>query len=198
MPKRIIVAVKSDIARKGLVAIARQAVGFSVLDRKGVDELQACDITPKTVLVFDFNSLKEISEHFLKVENVNIEPVAFFSERSSNSVSTWAGNSIDINDSDDSILQLLNNFFPEKQEKKSDLLHNGELSVRERDVLKLVAMGLPNKEIADRLFISIHTVITHRKNITEKLGIKSISGLTVYAIINGIIDSDSINVNELI
>jgi DNA-binding CsgD family transcriptional regulator len=54
-------------------------------------------------------------------------------------------------------------------------------------------MGLQNKEIADKLNISIHTVITHRKNITNKLSIKSISGLTVFAILNGIIEIDSIN-----
>jgi DNA-binding CsgD family transcriptional regulator len=62
-----------------------------------------------------------------------------------------------------------------------------ELSEREREVLAKVAQGAINKEIADSLNISLNTVITHRKNITAKLGIKTISGLTVYAIINGII-----------
>jgi DNA-binding CsgD family transcriptional regulator len=62
-----------------------------------------------------------------------------------------------------------------------------ELSEREREVLAKVAQGAINKEIADSLNISLNTVITHRKNITAKLGIKTISGLTVYAILNGII-----------
>lgn len=62
-----------------------------------------------------------------------------------------------------------------------------ELSQREIDVLCLLAKGLTNKEIADRLFISINTVLTHRKNISAKLGIRSISGLSVYAIMNGYI-----------
>jgi DNA-binding CsgD family transcriptional regulator len=61
------------------------------------------------------------------------------------------------------------------------------LSYRETEVLKLLAQGFPNKEIADKLCISIHTVITHRKNISQKTGIKSISGLTVYAVVNKII-----------
>ena len=67
-----------------------------------------------------------------------------------------------------------------------------ELSPREIDVISLIAVGKTNKEIADKLNISQTTVITHRKNITEKLGIKSVSGLTIYAIINGYIDTNYI------
>jgi len=66
------------------------------------------------------------------------------------------------------------------------------LSERETDVLKLLSGGLSNKEIADTLNISIHTVMSHRKNITHKTGIKSQSGLTIYAISNNIISIDKI------
>ena len=66
------------------------------------------------------------------------------------------------------------------------------LSPREIEVLSLVAKGLINKEIADRLSISLTTVITHRKNIVEKLGLKSVSSLTIYAVMNGYVDLDSI------
>ena len=62
-----------------------------------------------------------------------------------------------------------------------------ELSARENEVLRLVAQGFTNKEIADNLSISINTVLSHRKNITAKLGIKSVSGLCVYAMMNGIL-----------
>ena len=62
---------------------------------------------------------------------------------------------------------------------------NHDLSAREIEVLVLITKGLINKEIADKLNISLTTVITHRKNITEKLGIKSVSGLTIYAVMNG-------------
>jgi DNA-binding CsgD family transcriptional regulator len=64
------------------------------------------------------------------------------------------------------------------------------LSEREKEVLRQVALGHTNKEISNTLSISTHTVITHRKNITAKLGIKTIAGLTVYAVLNGIISSD--------
>lgn len=49
-----------------------------------------------------------------------------------------------------------------------------------------------NKEIADRLGISLTTVISHRKNLTEKLNIRSVSGLTIYAVMNGYIEADRI------
>jgi DNA-binding CsgD family transcriptional regulator len=62
-----------------------------------------------------------------------------------------------------------------------------ELSEREREILVAVARGLTNREIADQYFISIHTVISHRKNITRKTGIKTIAGLTVYALLNNMI-----------
>ena len=67
-----------------------------------------------------------------------------------------------------------------------------DLSERECDVLVLVAKGLANKEIADRLNISIHTVMSHRKNITHKTGIKSVAGLTVYALLNNLLDQNDV------
>lgn len=63
-----------------------------------------------------------------------------------------------------------------------------QLSDRELDVLRLLAQGNMNKEIADKLNISVHTVISHRKNITQKTGIKTQSGLTIYALSNKIIN----------
>lgn len=66
------------------------------------------------------------------------------------------------------------------------------LSDREIEVLSLVAQGKINKEIAEKLFISTTTVITHRKNIQEKLGIKSVSSLTIYAVMHGYVDINKI------
>ena len=67
-----------------------------------------------------------------------------------------------------------------------------ELTAREIEVLILITKGLINKEIAERMNISLTTVISHRKNITEKLGIKSVPGLTIYAVMNGYVEADSI------
>lgn len=65
-----------------------------------------------------------------------------------------------------------------------------ELTEREIEVLALLVQGYSNKDVADKLFISPHTVITHRKNLMEKTGIRSLSGLTIYAITKNIISLD--------
>ena len=74
----------------------------------------------------------------------------------------------------------------------ADLLDKNELSEREKEILISLAKGKINKEIADLHHISVHTVITHRKNIIRKTGIKSVSGLTVYAILNNLIDINEV------
>lgn len=76
-----------------------------------------------------------------------------------------------------------------KQEEESD---SAQLSDREKEVLVCMAKGQKNSEIADALNISVHTVITHRKNIVKKTGIKSVAALTVYAILNNLIDEKDI------
>jgi DNA-binding CsgD family transcriptional regulator len=76
----------------------------------------------------------------------------------------------------------------------SDKNTHDDLSDREIEVLTQMVKGFANKEIADMLNISIHTVISHRKNITEKTGIKSLSGLTIYAITKKIIPLDYLSI----
>ena len=66
------------------------------------------------------------------------------------------------------------------------------LTNREIEVMALIVQGLINKEIADRLNIGLSTVITHRKNIMDKLGFKSVSALTIYAIMHGYVDINKI------
>ena len=84
------------------------------------------------------------------------------------------------------IFNLLNNDDAASQNDSVDL------SNRETDVLICVAKGMTNKDISDMLNISVHTVITHRKNIVRKTGIKSVSGLTVYALLNNLVEESEI------
>ena len=93
---------------------------------------------------------------------------------------------LDIREPQNHVSQILRDSLSSTPEASSEE-ENYELSDREREVLILVAQGCSSKEIADRLFISIHTVNTHRKNITRKTGIKSVAGLTVYATLHNLL-----------
>lgn len=102
-----------------------------------------------------------------------------------NTNSSQAGpRSIYKDSSEEEIREILSDLM-EEPSGKGEI--TGELSGREKEVLKELASGKTNKEIADRLSISVNTVITHRKNISSKLGIKSVSGLSLYALMNGVI-----------
>ncbi len=86
----------------------------------------------------------------------------------------------------------------EQTHTDSTPVQNGEvLSAREKEVIALLVCGFSNKEIADKLFISVNTVQTHRKNIVRKLDIHSLSGLTIYAIVNGIVKLEQLNLKDI-
>lgn len=75
---------------------------------------------------------------------------------------------------------------------ENEITDKNELTKREIEVLRLIALGLMNKEIAEKLNISLNTVLTHRKNLSSKLSIKTVSGLVFYCISNNYISADEI------
>lgn len=81
---------------------------------------------------------------------------------------------------------------PQKENSKETVKRTSEecdaLSAREKEIVAAIAIGMSNKEIADKLCISVHTATTHRRNICSKLGIHSAAGLTVYAIVNKLVE----------
>jgi len=98
---------------------------------------------------------------------------------------------IEIMDDSVSIIRKLKNGI-DNNKINVESNENYELSERENEILASVAKGMTNKEIADTHNISVHTVISHRKNITKKTGIKTVSGLTIYALLNNLIDQSEI------
>ena len=87
------------------------------------------------------------------------------------------------------ITELLN--IADEEEPDQDAL-----SQREKEIVGCIVRGMTNKEIAEKLFISVHTVMTHRKNITRKLQIHSAAGLTIYAIVNKLVELSEVKVQE--
>ncbi|MDR1814606.1 MAG: response regulator transcription factor [Tannerella sp.] len=95
---------------------------------------------------------------------------------------------LDIREERGHICDMLLNISQSVEEKEEIEENNYELSNRETEVLIQIAKGLMNKEIADKLNISVHTVISHRKNISRKTNIKSAAGLAVYALVNNLME----------
>jgi DNA-binding CsgD family transcriptional regulator len=95
-----------------------------------------------------------------------------------------------INDTPNAIVNKIQNLPNINQNFRADKMQE-TLSDREIDVLKLLVAGHSNKEIADKLNISTNTVISHRKNISQRTSIKSVAGLTIYAVVNNIINIDN-------
>ena len=102
---------------------------------------------------------------------------------------------IHVYDSSQTIRHKLESFFHEEEDeadKENENEDENQLSSREKEIVICVVKGMTNREIADRLFLSTHTVVTHRRNITRKLQIHSPSGLTVYAIVNKLVTLNEI------
>jgi len=101
-------------------------------------------------------------------------------------------NTLEIGDGKHDLMNAFSRIIGSKKGQKPTH-KNQPLTEREITILKHITLGLTNQEIAEKFFLSVHTVMTHRKNITKKLGIKTVSGLTVYALLNKIIEIQDIN-----
>lgn len=120
---------------------------------------------------------------------INVPVIALITNAMDASLISAYDGAIYLTDKSDEIEQKLSATM---RAKPSDQRGDGEeLSAREKEILVCVAKGMLNKEIADHFNISIYTVITHRKNITRKTGIKTVAGLTVYALLNNLIDMNT-------
>ena len=194
MTSRIIVVHQSEIVRKGLASMIGTLWKKEIIQISDMNQFPDRDFCRKcNLLVFVETSLAE--GVLILAEDSNVETVLITANHHPVTGDLESLRSVNLY-SDISLLKgIVDDFI--KNEPESTAGEN-DLTQREKEILRLVAMGYSNKEIADSLFISIHTVITHRKNITGKLGIKSISGLTVYAIINRLIDPGQIDLDKLI
>lgn len=165
------------------------------------------DIIP-TAAVRIFSSFEEFNDegcetyaHFFVSSQVYFTHVAFFLPRKMYTIVLTQGekpatlqglHTIDIYQNEKAltkdILQLYNHGHQHRPPVEETGREPELLTKREVEVLILITKGYINKEIAEQLHISLTTVISHRRNIQEKLGIKSVSGLTIYAVMHGYIN----------
>ncbi len=184
-----IIIEKSYLIRKGLISIIEKIPDTQVIQQfDNEDDLKILINLESDFIIINPNLLNANTLNIIKKIAKNIQLISL-SEKSIvlTKELEWT-TQIYLDDTQNSILKKLNTLIGNRETKNVKSEVPEEISKREIDILKNIALGYSNKEIADKLFISTHTVVTHRKNITRKLGIKTVPGLTIYAILNKIID----------
>ena len=194
---KILIAESSPIISSGLSSFfngMNQIVVASIVDN--VEDLQdKIIIHNPDVLIINPMMLGYMVNAFAKqmTQNYpNINRVALVTSYVDKNILKNFKEVIELNDNKQKVVNKILN-LQNNNEETSVQNESVDLSNREVDVLVCVAKGMTNKDISDMLNISIHTVITHRKNIVKKTGIKSVSGLTVYALLNNLVEESEIN-----
>ena len=194
--KKVLLIVPSKIVARGIEAVLSELGEFRVegilTDLSHASQMRLRNIDADVIVldpvVFDFVSRSSVRSHISEYSDaavVGLQTIPMDDEQKKQYDAL-----IGLNDDPVLIVRKLRESLDSRQDNSET--EEYDLSAREKEILVCVAKGMLNKEIADACNLSIHTVITHRKNITRKTGIKTIAGLTVYALLNNLIDSNSI------
>jgi Response regulator containing a CheY-like receiver domain and an HTH DNA-binding domain len=188
-PLRILIFDSSEIIRLGLTSVLKREslLNVTVFESGNIDDIkgQINRYHPEILIV---NPIM-VSTPFLGqmrklIEEYPVKLVAIQSTLVDPEKLSCFDESLSIFDKPEQIKEKLIRVI----DSPKDDIRNEVLSQREREVIAEVVKGMTNKQIADNLCISLHTVITHRRNIAAKLDIHSTAGLTIYAIVNNLID----------
>lgn len=193
----IAVADTSIIVRSGLVAVLKRLPDLNIqtIEVTSKEGLQHCMdahrpdlliVSPQFEGWFDLDWFKQTyGVHELKV--VALVSVVM----DANQLKDY-DEQINLFDDVEKLTQKISSLMNVAEEDENEL---DTLSQREKEIIGCVVRGMTNKEIAEMLFISVHTVITHRRNITRKLQIHSAAGLTIYAIVNKLVELGKVKMN---
>lgn len=192
---KIAILEPSVMVRTGLGTLLRKLPGMqvTVVEILEVESLlESLRIHKPDVLVACPQLLLHHSFHRLREESAQAELkiIALLTALCPASLLRMFDEQISLYDTPDQIREKLERLVDSSDEDGS--AESGEeqqsLSAREKEIVICVVKGMTNREIADKLFLSAHTVITHRRNIARKLQIHSPSGLTIYAIVNKLVE----------
>lgn len=196
--KKVLLIIPSKIVARGMEAILSELGEFRVegilTDLSHASETRlrnmAADVIVLDPSVFDYTSRMSVRSRMSECSDAAV--VALLTIPMDDEQKKQYDAVIGLNDDPVHVVRKLRDSLASRQENPET--DDYDLSAREKEILVCVAKGMLNKEIADVCNLSIHTVITHRKNITRKTGIKTVAGLTVYALLNNLIDSSSIDI----
>jgi DNA-binding NarL/FixJ family response regulator len=192
-----ILVIDSYLVRKGVIALLNRIHGVRVLKEFGAKEafLPYLESKPVDYIVIGLHEFQHWSGLFISKPELLEKTILLEGAYKDGLIQTVSTSdvqaSLHLMEDRDSLIAKIRNLL-DRRDKDPERL-SMELSPREITIVRLVSMGLTNREIAEKLFLSAHTVMSHRKNINSKLGIKSISGLTIYAIVNNIITIEEVS-----
>lgn len=194
--KKVSLVIPSGIIAKGFESVFRDCGGFQVedimTDFSHTSEVRLKNMEADVIIidpvVFDYASRQSGRARISELTDAAV--VAVLTSPVESGILKQYDEVIDLYDDPSAVVRKLNAALGKRPD--SSRVESYELSAREKEILVCVAKGMLNKEIADRYNISIHTVITHRKNITRKTGIKTVAGLTVYALLNNLIEAGAV------
>ncbi len=193
---KIVVVEPSAIIRNGLDAVLKRLPGFQYrwIEASSADGLvellrmhkpDILVINPVPGVAFTLSHLKD------EAGCPEIKSVVLLHQLVDSSLLRSYDEQVSIYDSPEEIRFKLERLYTEPLSEEADE-DTQQLSAREKEIVIGVVKGMTNREIADHLFLSTHTVITHRRNIARKLQIHSPSGLTIYAIVNKLVELQDI------
>ena len=191
-PLHVLVAEPLPLVREGLLAMLEHITSVhihpvSVNNRQSLDSLLAVRQIDLLLVSSHFDGAFDFQQ--FRQQHPQIPCVAIVTDLVTLAKTDKSLPYLTITTSSDQLALLIEQLVREKSATPALPADERDvLSVREREILVLLAQGLSNKEIADRLFLSVYTVMTHRRNICQKLNIHSVSGLTIYAIANKLME----------
>lgn len=193
---KIAIADSSTIIRSGLAMTLKRLPHLRIQPIEILSSMALTDCCrtqmPDIVIVNpSFGHFFDVDVFLDRYKESGVKVVALVSSFVDSSLLTKYNDSISIFDDFETINSKIAKLIDEPKEH-DDVNEQDVLSHREKEIVVCVVKGMTNKEIAEKLFLSIHTVITHRKNISKKLQIHSASGLTIYAIVNKLVALDDI------
>ena len=197
MSRKVLIIVPSIIAARGLESIFSDLGEFQVAgilrDLSATSQNRLRNVDADAIIidpaVFDFEGRRHARAHLS--EYTDAAALAFQSGLCEENVLKQFDEVIGLYDDPTAVIRKVRSAIS-AADTDAPRSEGEELSTREKEILVEVAQGRLNKEIADKFNISIYTVITHRKNITRKTGIKTVAGLTVYALLNNLLDINSL------
>jgi len=198
---KIAIAEPSVIIRSGLTVVLKRIPGIriqpveisSIETLNGYLRLHKPDVLIVNPLFWGYFDISKLKE---EASNANLKCLALLNSAIDENLLRNYDDTVSIYDSVDQLKTKLEKLFDSDTEEITE--EASTLSTREKEIIVCVVKGLTNKEIAQDLFLSTHTVISHRRNIARKLEIHSTAGLTIYAIVNKLVELDDIKRNMVI